>query len=283
MSANEAGRGGAIYSNGTAVISRSLIQNNYATSGGGIFAGEQQAVGALTLSDSTIRKNLATDFGAGLYLQMQKARIERTTINDNIAREQGAGVYFTSSETRRALQLINTTVSGNLAGVRGGGIASDASELGGTELEITGCTIVFNTAGSGGGVDSNASALAYANTELRSSIVFQNTGGNLLANAGVMRSQGFNLTDDLVQEILKHSSDLLGRDPLIAPLANNGGRNQTHALLSGSPALDQGRSFGSSTDQRGLGFARIIDSKTIANALGGDGADIGTFEAQDFK
>ncbi len=98
-----------------------------------------------------------------------------------------------------------------------------------------------------------------------------------------MQSQGFNLTDDPVQDYLKHSSDLLGRDPLIAPLANNGGRNMTHALLSGSPALDQGHSFGSSTDQRGLGFARIMDSKLVSNAIDGDGADIGTFETQEIK
>lgn len=285
IKANEAGRGGAIYSNGTANISRSLIQNNFATSGGGIFAGELQPVGALVLSNSTIRNNLATDFGAGLYVQVQKARIENSTINGNIAREQGAGIYFISVETRRALQLINSTVSGNLAGVRGGGIGSDAFGLGGTALEISGCTIVFNTAGTGGGVDTNASAQAHANTEVRSSIFFQNTGGNLLANPGLgaMQSQGFNLSDDLVHDVLKQSSDLLGRNPLLAPLANNGGRNQTHALLAGSPALDQGHSFGSNTDQRGIGFVRIFDSALIANAIGGDGADIGTIEAQDIK
>lgn len=283
LSANEAGSGGAIYSNGTLSISRSLIEKNFATRGGGIFAGELESAGALVVSDSTIRKNLSTDQGGGLYVQVQRARIENSTINGNIVREQGAGIYFTSSHTRRALQLINSTVSGNLAGVRGGGIASDAFGLGGTALEITGCTIVLNTAHSGGGVDINASALAHANTELRSSIFAHNTGGNLQANAmlGAIHSQGFNLSNDPVQDYLKHGTDLLGRDPLIAPLANNGGRNQTHALLSTSPALDQGHSFGTGTDQRGLGFARIIDSKMITNARGGDGADIGTFEAHD--
>jgi predicted outer membrane repeat protein len=285
INANEAGRGGAIYSNGTLTVVRSLLQNNFATSGGGIFAGEIQPVGAMVISNSTIRKNLATDFGAGLYVQVQKARIESTTINDNVAREQGAGIYFTSAETRRALQLINSTVSGNLAGVRGGGIASDASGFGGTELEITGCTIVFNSAGAGGGVDSNASAQAYSNAEFRSSIIFKNSGGNLQASSGLgaMQSQGFNLTDDKIQGYLSQSSDLLGSDPLISSLANNGGRNQTHALLPGSPALDQGYSFGASNDQRGLGFARIIDSELIANAIGGDGADIGAFEFQRVK
>ena len=34
-------------------------------------------------------------------------------------------------------------------------------------------------------------------------------------------------------------------------LADNGGPTETHALLAGSPAIDQGKAFGTTTDQRG--------------------------------
>src|SRR5207253_6155099 len=40
-------------------------------------------------------------------------------------------------------------------------------------------------------------------------------------------------------------------NPGLAPLADNGGPTQTHKLLSTSPALDKGNSFGLTTDQRG--------------------------------
>ena len=66
-------------------------------------------------------------------------------------------------------------------------------------------------------------------------------------------------------------------DPLLGPLADNGGPTQTHALLLGSPALDAGNST-LTTDQRG--FTRPVDLANVANVTGGNGADIGAFELQ---
>jgi len=52
-------------------------------------------------------------------------------------------------------------------------------------------------------------------------------------------------------------------------------------LLSGSPAIDKGTGSGLTgtltTDQRGVGYKRTVD-KSIGNATGGDGTDIGAFE-----
>ena len=69
-------------------------------------------------------------------------------------------------------------------------------------------------------------------------------------------------------------------NPLLGPLANNGGSTRTHALLGGSPAIDKGSNSGSgvTTDQRGS--TRVVDLATVANASGGDGTDIGAYEAQ---
>src|SRR5205823_12755342 len=49
----------------------------------------------------------------------------------------------------------------------------------------------------------------------------------------------------------------------------NGGPTPTHALLRGSPAIDQGRSFGLRKDQRG--HPRPHDYSSVPNASGGDG------------
>jgi hypothetical protein len=57
-------------------------------------------------------------------------------------------------------------------------------------------------------------------------------------------------------------------------LQDNGGPTFTRALLSGSTAIDQGYSFGLTTDQRG--FTRV--DLPIPNVSGGDGSDIGAFE-----
>ncbi len=46
------------------------------------------------------------------------------------------------------------------------------------------------------------------------------------------------------------AGDLL--DPLLGPLAKNGGPTRTHALLTDSPAIDAGGSCAKTTDQRGV-------------------------------
>lgn len=76
-------------------------------------------------------------------------------------------------------------------------------------------------------------------------------------------------------------NDLIGTsaspiDPLLGPLAPNGGPTPTHALLTGSPALDAAGASCAATDQRGS--PRPYDAD-------GDGAlrcDIGAYEAADF-
>ena len=54
--------------------------------------------------------------------------------------------------------------------------------------------------------------------------------------------------------------DLPGVDPLLGPLANNGGPTQTHALTAGSPAIDAGDDGAApAADQRGFPRARASD------------------------
>ncbi len=64
-------------------------------------------------------------------------------------------------------------------------------------------------------------------------------------------------------------ADTIASDPLLAPLADNGGLTWTHALRSGSPAIDHGDAGTLTTDQRGIGFARVLGAR----------ADIGAYES----
>lgn len=78
------------------------------------------------------------------------------------------------------------------------------------------------------------------------------------------------------------TNDRINTKPILGPLANNGGPTLTHALLSGSPAFDKGKrdaipTLALATDQRGQ--PRPFDFPSITNAPGGDGSDIGAFEA----
>src|SRR3989442_4403300 len=96
-------------------------------------------------------------------------------------------------------------------------------------------------------------------------------------------SDGYTLSSDDGGGLLTATGAQINTDPMLGPLQDNGGPTFTHALLAGSPAIDQGKrdtipALASNTDQRG--FPRPVDFPAIANAAGGDGSDIGAFEVQ---
>ena len=72
------------------------------------------------------------------------------------------------------------------------------------------------------------------------------------------------------------ASDIIGVPALLGPLQNNGGRTLTHIPLAGSPAIDQGTISPLLFDQRGR--RRTADIRSVPNALGGNGTDIGAVE-----
>jgi hypothetical protein len=66
---------------------------------------------------------------------------------------------------------------------------------------------------------------------------------------------------------------IFSTNPGLGPLANNGGPTQTHELLGASLAIDAGPTPlvafpGSDFDQRGPGFARVVNGRV----------DIGAYE-----
>src|SRR5262249_38130306 len=74
------------------------------------------------------------------------------------------------------------------------------------------------------------------------------------------------------------TSNITGLDPLLGGPANNGGTTPTMKPAAGSPVVDKGNSTGGpgGRDQRGVG--RPVDNPNVANAAGGNGADIGSVE-----
>ena len=95
---------------------------------------------------------------------------------------------------------------------------------------------------------------------------------------GTVNDGGYNLDSGNTCGFSTNNNSLSGVDPMLGDLADNGGPTMTHALLEGSPAIDQGNSFGATTtDQRGKPRPIDFDASSIAP---GDGSDIGAFERQ---
>jgi hypothetical protein len=168
------------------------------------------------------------------------------------------------------------TASGaNYGGSFGGGLAAQSPYIyvygGGsyfrpTPLTVSNSTVAFNSALYGGGI---LVGYNYAPTSLTSSIIASNVD---TAYYDVFSFGPNTITGDhniVMSSDVTLPGDTIAQDPLLLPLAYNGGPTQTHALDPASPAIDAGSNPSNlDNDQRGSGFPRVV----------GAAPDIGAFE-----
>ena len=287
------GAGGGIYNNATATVSNSTLSDNSANeAGGGIFNANAGLISNATLriANCTLIGNSAGTRGGGIFNSgfggNATLTIANSTLIGNSASEGGGGI----DNEAAMLQIANSTISSNSAGIYGGGIWNDVMFGGSATSIVLNCTFDGNSAtgntyigGSGGSIANEVGGFGgSATVEIGSTILQAGaSGGNLTNSSGTVTSLGYNLSSEGAGGLLTVTGDRINTDPMLGPLQNNGGLTLTHALLPGSPAIDQGKNFSASVnDQRGLGFSRTCDDPGVANASGGDGTDIGAYEVQ---
>lgn len=203
----------------------------------------------VTVTDATFDGN----GGVGAVFRTQGSWVGGTTFSQNA----GGGVEVQEGD----LEIVSSTISGNSTPADGAGLLSRF--YAGT-VRLNNTTITANVAdcdgdgfGDGGGVFVEAGAVIAAN-----SIVAQNrdAGGEARDCAGSVTSAGHNVFGTQGGCLLTpRASDLVGADPRLGPLADNGGPTLTHAPLPGSPAIDHGSPAApgspdacASSDQRGV-------------------------------
>lgn len=286
---NNSLEGGGISNNGVLALTNSTVTENVSgTGGGGIFNFR-----VVTITNSTISNNSAV-FGAGVWKRYDSdLTITNSTISGNSAADYGGGIaeqIINSQGFSGLLTITNSTISGNSAVNNGGGIYSRRlfSLFFSPMPTLTGVTITGNSStapnSSGGGVsfylqDNIGEAI------LKNTIIAGNQNANAPDIYGTLNgTSAYNLIGngtEMTDNTGGANSNQVGTaanpiNPLLAPLAENGGATKTHALLSGSPAIDKGNSFGLATDQRGL--FRPVEFSSIPNTS--DGSDVGAFELQ---
>src|SRR5262249_41666993 len=124
----------------------------------------------------------------------------------------------------------------------------------------------------------NAGVGTSGNVTVTNSILAGNNGGNGDCSGTLTTAGGYNLIQNAAGCTLAGTTtgNVIGQDPQLAALADNGGPTKTHAIALGSPALDAGNpgTPGSggftceATDQRG----------TARPQPSGGRCDIGAFE-----
>ncbi len=258
--------GGSVASDGGGIravhpvsLYRVVVRDNSAIDGGGVYCVQDCY---LQVTESTFRNNSNSSNGAGFFQSsggslLGFAHISRSTLRNNTGGIGGAG------EAARVL-VDNSTITGNTAGSSAALFASSAV--------IRNSTIVGNS------VDGDTGGMFLLDlSAIGNSIIAGNsvngTADNCTISSPDVVSLGYNITNtDGADCGLVAATDAVLTDPVLAPVASNGGPTLTMALAAGSPAIDAGVDC-LATDQRGQPRPQDGDGDLVAEC------DIGAFEA----
>lgn len=249
--------GGAIYNQGGAVNMPTDITPEAADPGA-----------RLTIRSSRLSGNSATN-GGGAIFNVGTTDVAGSLFNGNSSSDDGGAIYNYAAEFSyndgsgflmpSELSLTNSTLSGNFLSGFGGGRIGGGLYNAGSNASIVYATITGNSAVGGGGIGAD-DALSASQITLQNSLVMGNT---ITSTSATDAPAG--ITDAGNNLIGIPAGSTLG--DVIAPLADNGGSSQTHALVLNSPAIDAAATVsGVDIDQRGVG-------RPISTA-----PDIGAFE-----
>lgn len=283
--------GGGLYSLGNVTVTNSTFHLAQATGGNGGNAFGATCLGAHQAGDGGGAR------GGALFADGGSLIINTATLANNSAiggtggsggptsggscsgSQHGAGGLAhggaVANNNAATLNIQHATISGNNAqagnsGVNQGGANQPARLV---------------AEGTGGGIRVGPGTVTLENTIIAGNTAANGTGNTTGAPTpgpnvdGPVTSNGHNLIGVATEATgFSGTGDLIGANPMLAPLANNGGPTQTMALLAGSQAIDAGVAAGATLDQRGL--PRTFDDLGVANAATSDATDIGAFEGQ---
>jgi hypothetical protein len=281
---NGGGAFGAMSMNtfGATTITKSTIGDNTATGGvagtpangapgsaGGNAGGAGlEAGGPFTLTSSTVSGNRATGAPASTGLG-----------------SSGGGGFGGGIDLEFPTTIVNTTITGNLVSAGAGEQASGGgiydSQVGDSLLTLASVTIAGNrvTAASAAmALGGNLSHGVASPISARDAIIAggSTSGGDANCDGKIASDGGHNLESTTPSQcgLSADAGDVIGSDPLLGPLASNGGLTQTRALDVGSPAIGAG---GQCTDPESGGQPLKIDQRGDPRA---NSCDIGAFEGQ---
>ena len=273
--------GGGIYvynSGGSFTMDRVSVSNNSASGassdGGGVYV--RQFAGVTQLNDSTLNGNSATLFGGGLSVEQDGGfvSIQRVTVDQNDA-TNGTGGGIDADILGGTFSISGATISGNTAYTFGGGLNVNGNVT--VEHSTLSGNKVNHLLSQGGGVFQQNGSVTLdhslvANNSRYASIPSDLEGTFTATYTLVESAAGHNVIDGA-------SGNIVGSDPSLSDLADNGGGRQTHALMSGSVAIDAGDAAFAGipiNDGRGAPFERVFDG----DASSGARIDIGAYEVQ---
>jgi len=196
--------------------------------------GKVRVIGVVTAGAVTLRNLTVTGGSTGTVVSPAIRSDGDLVIENSVVygNSGGAGTVIYGG----SITLINSTVSENTTPNYS---EYYAAVMGGKVVVIN--STIANNSTSGVGV-------AFSNITLRNSIVSNNAARNcLLVQGASITWEGANISDD---DTCGTPTQIMIGDPVLGPLADNGGPTKTHALLAGSPAVNAGANCSVTVDQR---------------------------------
>ena len=205
---------------------------------------DQSTFESNTITAKGKNENLA--HGGGIFLGQGNAEIANSTFSKNSATGQGGGLFASTDQFNVTMR--NVTFVENKASLGGAIMRTHGT------MSLTNLTLTDNHAESEGG----AIAGADAQINLQNSIVFNNTGGNPYGNKQNC-SKGGDLGNNPPPSLSgSHNLEFpapkstyndplctgspIASDPMLSPLADNGGPVLTRAIHVSGPAVARGNS-----------------------------------------
>lgn len=226
-------------------LNHSSLVDNRAATGGAIMVGDNNM---LAVFDSVLRDNQATNGWGGAIFSQRSAVIDRTEVSANTATGSGGGVYVASG----MLTLRNSTVSGN-TGVDGSGIRL----WDGVNATVSHAT-VSNNSGASGGLYANPTAFVQFN---RTVMAGQASGPDCGGAFARYSASSYNVEAGTSCGFTG-VTNLQSTNPMLKPLAANGGLGRTQVPWADSPIIGRvpngtaGCGASPTEDQRGVARAQ---------------------------
>jgi hypothetical protein len=230
------GLAGGAFAVGLLTVTRSVVSDNTAATSGsfGGLGGALVANGGIMITDSTLSGNVAeggTTFGGSagaIFTNAGDVTVVRSTVSGNRAKAGGTPANGGGIAINADLTLVSSTVTGNIA--EGAGSSLGGVGAGGL-LTLFASTVVENSAGSSGANVGQADAVF-------GSVIALPRGGAPNCAQPAVTSDGHNFSDDLSCGLTAAGDRQGAGDPLLGPLAANGGPTSTRLPQPGSPLLD---------------------------------------------
>jgi hypothetical protein len=253
------GGGGICITQADLTLNSSTLSGNYAVGyGGGIISRS----GNVTLTNSTLSNNTSSMFAGGVYVFNNNLTLTNSTLSGNSASSlpysYGGGIFSQSAN----ITLTNSTLNGNSAGYAGG-IWSWSGNVTLTNSTLSGNAGIQNASraiGNAGGIWASSGNVALYNSTVSGNSAASNSGGIFIYSSNLIQAinsiVGGNSAPggDMNAALTAGSTNnIVGVDPQLGALADNGGPTQTMLPLAASPAIDAGSDANCpATDQRGV-------------------------------